>query len=318
MARRRRTRRGSLKDLIDAGLLEVDEELTSEPRKGERYTSTLAADGSIIYEGESFPNPSNWVLHVAGNPRNGWDFVTAREQKLDFYRKQFEDGIEPPQASQPAIVKPEPVQDVPQNYTRPADADSLQSELNGLKLQIANQQSAIASLNAKIENLSIASPDDDTEDDIIRNLRDRVMKLEPDEFERLIGEYLKYKGFSNVVVSGRSGDGGIDGECGIPFINIRVAFQAKRYQVGSNVGSPPVQQLQGSMRGHFDRGLFITTSDFTMPARGWVEEAKAQITLINGDELLKEMVSLDLGVKAVTVVRHEVDEGFFADLENKQ
>ena len=314
MARRRRTRRGSLKDLIDAGLLEVDEELTSELRKGERYTSTLAADGSIIYEGKSFPNPSNWVLHVAGNPRNGWDFVTVREQKLDFYRKQFEDGIEPPQESQPAIVKPEPVQDVPQNYTRPADAESLQSEVNTLKAQLVSQQSEIASLNMKIDSLPISPPEDDMEDDIIRYLRERVLKLEPSEFEKLVGEYLKSKGFMNVVVNGRSGDGGIDGECGISFINIKVAFQAKRYTTANSIGIDPVQRLQGSMTGKFDRGIFITTSNYTPAARGWVEEAQAQITLINGDELMKEMIDLGLGVKAVTVVKHEVDEDFFAEL----
>lgn len=314
MARRRRTRRGSLKDLIDAGLLEVDEELTSELRKGERYTSTLAADGSIIYEGKSFPNPSNWVLHVAGNPRNGWDFVTVREQKLDFYRKQFEDGIEPPQESQSAIVKPEPVQDVPQNYTRPADAESLQSEVNTLKAQLVSQQSEIASLNMKIDSLPISPPEDDMEDDIIRYLRERVLKLEPSEFEKLVGEYLKSKGFMNVVVNGRSGDGGIDGECGISFINIKVAFQAKRYTTANSIGIDPVQRLQGSMTGKFDRGIFITTSNYTPAARGWVEEAQAQITLINGDELMKEMIDLGLGVKAVTVVKHEVDEDFFAEL----
>ena len=300
--------------MIDAGLLEVDEELTSEPRKGERYTSTLAADGSIIYEGESFPNPSNWVLHVAGNPRNGWDFVTVREQKLDFYRKQFEDGIEPPQESQPAIVKPEPVQDVPQKYTRPADAESLQSEVNTLKAQLVSQQSEIASLNMKIDSLPISPPEDDMEDDIIIYLRERVLKLEPSEFEKLVGEYLKSKGFMNVVVNGRSGDGGIDGECGIPFINIKVAFQAKRYTTANSIGIDPVQRLQGSMTGKFDRGIFITTSNYTPAARGWVEEAQAQITLINGDELMKEMIDLGLGVKAVTVVKHEVDEDFFADL----
>lgn len=156
-----------------------------------------------------------------------------------------------------------------------------------------------------------------SEEDIIRTLQERVLSLEPDEFERLVGEYLKSRGFSNVIVSGRSGDGGIDGECGIPFINVKVAFQAKRYTSANNIGIEPVQRLQGSMSGRFDRGLFITTSDYTPAARGWVEEVDAQLTLINGDELMKEMIDLGLGVKAVTVVKHEVDEGFFADLESK-
>lgn len=195
--------------------------------------------------------------------------------------------------------------------------ENLQSEMSNLKLQVASQQSAIANLNTKIDSLSAARPEEDTEDDVVGYLRERVLSLEPDEFERLVGEYLKSRGFSNVIVSGRSGDGGIDGECGIPFINVKVAFQAKRYTSANNIGIEPVQRLQGSMSGRFDRGLFITTSDYTPAARGWVEEVDAQLTLINGDELMKEMLDLGLGVKAVTVVKHEVDDGFFADLESK-
>lgn len=194
--------------------------------------------------------------------------------------------------------------------------ENLQSEMNTLKLQLASQQSAIVSLNTKIDSLSVSRLEEDTEDDVIGYLRERVLKLDPGEFERLVGEYLKSKGFSNVVVSGRPGDGGIDGECDIPFINVKVAFQAKRYADTNSIGIELVQRLQGSMTGRFDRGIFITTSDYTSAARGWVEEVQAQITLINGDELMKEMIDLGLGVKAVTVVKHEVDENFFTELEN--
>ena len=301
--------------MINAGLLDAGEVLMSEPRKGERYTAILEADGSIRYEGESFLSPSNWAEYVAGGTRNGWVSVTARGQKLDFYRKHLEHEIETSQGTQLAALKPESVQGVPQDKGQP-NTENLLSEVDSLKAQLASQQSTIASLNKKIDNLPISLPEDDTEDDIIQYLQERVLKLEPGEFERLVGEYLKSKGFSNVVVSGRSGDGGIDGECGIPFINVKVAFQAKRYTAANSIGIEPVQRLQGSMTGRFDRGIFITTSDYTSAARGWVEEVQAQITLINGDELMKEMIDLGLGVKAVTVVKHEVDEGFFAELEN--
>ncbi len=109
------------------------------------------------------------------------------------------------------------------------------------------------------------------------------MNLTPGDFERLVSEYLKAKGFSKAVVTGRSNDGGIDGECEIPFINVKVAFQAKRYTTTNSIGIDPVQRLQGSMTGKFDRGIFITTSNYTSAAKGWVDEAQAQITLINGD-----------------------------------
>ena len=281
-------------------------------QRGESYTARLKADGKIEYEGEIY-SLSGWVTKLYGNSQNGWINVTARRQKLSYFRDQLEKGIEPPTEPEVHMVEPDPEPDVPQNHAH-GDVESLQSEVNTLKAQLVSQQSEIASLNMKIDSLPISPPEDDMEDDIIRYLRERVLKLEPSEFEKLVGEYLKSKGFMNVVVNGRSGDGGIDGECGIPFINIKVAFQAKRYTTANSIGIDPVQRLQGSMTGKFDRGIFITTSNYTPAARGWVEEAQAQITLINGDELMKEMIDLGLGVKAVTVVKHEVDEDFFADL----
>ena len=332
MVRKRRSYKGTLKDLIDACLLDVGEELTCElKQKGKIHTATLTADGLIEYKGSYF-SPSKWAGYLYGSSQNGWITITARGKTLDYFRKQLNSATE----SQPStdfgntvfegdavselVLQAEPPEILSPGAIEPRDAytevNSLQVELESLKSQLSNQQSEIETLNAKIDNLELASPESETENDIVRNLHERVLRLAPYEFEWLVREYLKAKGFSGVEVTGKSHDGGIDGHCEIPFINVRVAFQAKRYMAGNNVGSPPVQQLQGSMRGHFDRGLFITTSDFTMPARGWVDEAKAQITLINGDELTKEMIDLGLGVKAVTVVKHEVDEDFFADLEN--
>lgn len=170
----------------------------------------------------------------------------------------------------------------------------------------------------EIEDLPTTPFVNDGEAGITSSLLERILKLSPDEFENLVGGYLGAKGFLDVEVTGKSYDGGIDGHCGIPFINVKVAFQAKRYATGNNVGIEPVQRLQGSMSNTYDRGVFITTSSFTSAAKGWVDEAQAQITLIDGDELVKQMMELGLGIKVIPVVKYEVDEGFFADLENKQ
>ena len=166
------------------------------------------------------------------------------------------------------------------------------------------------------ENPTIAPSGAGDEAALAKHILERLKKLSPDQFEVLVGEYLKAKGFSDVQVTGKSYDGGIDGHCSIPFINVKVAFQAKRYAEGNRVGIDPVQRLQGSMSNTYDRGVFITTSNFTSAAIGWVDEAQAQITLIDGDELVKQMMDLGLGVRTIPVVKHEVDEGFFAELEN--
>lgn len=245
--------------------------------------------------------------------RGMWYLASATKSESDASPNDSQNDDENLDMEYQSVVSPNP------SYTEDAEEvlnEDIQSELITLKSQIANQQSAIESLNAKIADLSVVSYESITEGDIIKNLRERVLKMEPDEFERLVGEYLKAKGFSNVVVSGRSHDGGIDGECELPLIDVKVAFQAKRYAAGNNIGIDPVQRLNGSLGSSYDRGVFITTSEFTSFARGWVEEEQVKIALIEGDELVRQMVDLELGVRTVPVIKHEVDEGFFADLEN--
>ena len=305
----------NLKALIDAGYLRVGEELRCVPpsRIGGVRKAHLNDDGSVEENGDVM-SLAQWSNTVKDGSTNAWISVTARGKFLDHYRQQLRNQIEPQQESQQTTALPEHDPEAVRSDISQTNAESLKAEIDSLKLQISDQQSAIARLDTKVEHLSVASPESATENDIIRILRERVLRLEPYEFEILVGEYLKAKGFSNVVVTPRSRDGGIDGHCEFPMINVKVAFQAKRNAIGNNIDAPTVQQLQGSMTGRFDRGMFITTSDYTIPARGWVEEAQAQITLINGDELMKEMIDLGLGVKAVTVVKHEVDEDFFVEL----
>lgn len=302
----------TLKGLIVAGLLHVGDELRCEPRKGEIYKSQLKVDGSINYMGRDFRSPSAWAGHVAGGARNGWELVSVRGRKLSHFRQELAGestlGPEP----QPTVIDPEPDESQDQSNI---DSGRLWSAISRLNSQMESQQREIKNLNAKMEIPPIATFEDDKEDVVLRNLHDRILDLSPGQFEMLVGEYMKYKGFSEVVVSGRTGDGGIDGYCEIPFVKVKVAFQAKRYATGSNVGIEPVQRLVGSMSSGFDRGLFITTSDFTIAAKGWVDETEAQVTLINGEELVRQMVDLGMGVRRTPVVRYELDIDFFTGLE---
>ncbi len=106
------------------------------------------------------------------------------------------------------------------------------------------------------------------------NWKERVIdviteNLSPAAFERLIQRLLREKGFTQVEVTGRSGDGGIDGR-GIARINgilsFHIIFQCKRYKVTSKIGSKDIRDFRGAMVGRTDKGLFITTSSFTRDA----------------------------------------------------
>ncbi len=96
----------------------------------------------------------------------------------------------------------------------------------------------------------------------------RLRALAPDAFERLCQRLLRESGFVEVKVTGRSGDGGIDG-VGIVrlggLLGFPVLFQCKRYQ--GSVGADAIRDFRGAMIGRADRGLFLTTGTFSRDAR---------------------------------------------------
>jgi restriction system protein len=91
--------------------------------------------------------------------------------------------------------------------------------------------------------------------------------IAPDAFERLAQRLLREAGFLKVEVTGRSGDGGIDG-IGVLRVNLlsfQVLFQCKRYQ--GSVGAPAIRDFRGATVGCSDKGLMMTTGTFTPEAK---------------------------------------------------
>ena len=287
-------KRTTLRDLIVGGLLRADEELTCEPRRGEVYTARLSPDGSINYNGVSFPSPSGWAAHVAGNSRDGWRDVYSRGRPLDDFRSM--------------LAGQSNSKTMRQRQTRSSNRDVNEN------VEEEATSGLITSSSDMVQTSASPSREVAEEDRFKKSLLDRLISLTPAMFEMLVVEYLKAKGFANVEATGRSGDGGIDGHFEMPFIKLKGAFQAKRYALGNNVGIEPVQRLQGSMSGMSERGILITTSNFTQAAVGWVQETAAPITLVHGNQLVTEMMGLGIGVNTVPVVKYEIDESFFTDL----
>jgi restriction system protein len=138
-----------------------------------------------------------------------------------------------------------------------------------------------------------------------------LQNLSPGGFERLSQRLLREAGFQQVTVTGKSGDGGIDGH-GIlavnAFVTFRVLFQCKRY-VGS-VGSGHVRDFRGAMMGRADKGLILTTGTFTMDAqREAIRDGAPPIELVNGEKLLDLFAQFELGLKPVT--SFELVDAFF-------
>jgi len=143
----------------------------------------------------------------------------------------------------------------------------------------------------------------------------QLQGLSASAFERLCQAVLSQAGFSRVEVTGRSGDGGVDGVgvLRLSLLSFHVLFQCKRWT--NPVGAPAVRDFRGAMCGRADKGLIITTSDFTLDARREaVRHGAPPIELINGAALCELLKAHRLGVSVRMVEEVSVDTAAFASL----
>ena len=144
----------------------------------------------------------------------------------------------------------------------------------------------------------------------------RLLNLSPAAFERLSQRLLRESGFVEVKVTGRSGDGGIDG-VGIVrlggLLGFPVLFQCKRYQ--GSVGPGVIRDFRGAMIGRADRGLVITTGTFSRDAKiEAVRDGAPPIDLVDGEQLLDKLKELRLGVTVKMVEQVSVLPEFFNEI----
>jgi restriction system protein len=149
-------------------------------------------------------------------------------------------------------------------------------------------------------------------------LMSTLLGMESSAFERLAQRLLREAGFIQVEVTGRSGDGGIDGK-GIMrlggLLGFHVIFQCKKYK--GSVTASQVRDFRGAMVGRADKGLLITTGNFTKDAvREATRDGAPAIDLIDGDLLLDKLKELGLGVqtKKVEVEQVTVDQDWFSSI----
>lgn len=147
-----------------------------------------------------------------------------------------------------------------------------------------------------------------------KKLYDVLTNMNPYAFERLTQRVLRECGFTQVEVTKKSGDGGIDGTGKLRINGIfsfNIAFQCKRYQ--GVVGSGDIRDFRGSLTTNIEKGVFITTGSFSKSA---IEEAsspgKQQIDLIDGEEFITKLAEFGIGVREVK--DYDVDEDYFANL----
>lgn len=151
----------------------------------------------------------------------------------------------------------------------------------------------------------------------------RLYDMHPVRFEELILDLLKAMGygagtFGKHEMTKASSDGGIDGIIHEDALGLDAVYiQAKRYQAETKVGRPAIQQFIGSLTGEgATKGVFVTTSDFSAEARGYLAKVQHRVVLIGGRELARLMIRHGVGVRdRVSYVIRSVDEDYFANPE---
>ena len=182
--------------------------------------------------------------------------------------------------------------------------DVTDAELAGVPVRVRKMQA--------VARAAKAGEEADAQEEIAaeQTWKDRLLAvlrtLPPDVFERLAQRLLRESGFVKVEVTGKTGDGGIDGigVLRIQLVSFQVLFQCKRYR--DTVGAAPIRDFRGAMVGRTDKGLFITTGRFTADARREAaRDGAPPIELIDGEELCELLRQLRIGV-AIEVVERVV------------
>lgn len=176
----------------------------------------------------------------------------------------------------------------------------------------------------EVEHITDQTPEDALADAYrkLRNnlegeLLDQVKTVSPSFFERLVIDLLVAMGYGGSRQDagraiGRSGDGGIDGIIKEDKLGLDVIYvQAKRWE--GTVGRPEIHKFAGALQGQrANKGVFITTSNFTREAVEYTNVINSKIILIDGTQLATLMVNNNVGVAPVGVYElKKIDTDYF-------
>jgi len=156
-------------------------------------------------------------------------------------------------------------------------------------------------------------------DALAEDILERTRKVTPAFFEYLLIELLIAMGYGGTGdgaahALGKSGDNGIDGVIDQDPLGVdQIYIQAKRYAEGNNVSAGDIRDFFGALNlKKAQKGIFITTSDFTPSAVQTAKDLGMRIVLINGKELAKLMLRYNIGSRDEQVLHlKKIDEDFF-------
>lgn len=193
----------------------------------------------------------------------------------------------------------------------------------GTKPKVLVKPSTI--LNNKVEESTPTDIIDDAfrqiNSALAKDLLTKILEMPAAFFEKLVVELLVKMGYGGsfedaASVTQLSRDEGIDGVIKQDKLGLdSVYIQAKRWGNNNSIGSKEIQAFVGAIEmKHASKGIFITTSYFTDPAKKCAKEVKSSIVLIDGEQLCKYMIEHNLGVSSRQVYEiKQIDSDYFEE-----
>jgi restriction system protein len=212
----------------------------------------------------------------------------------------------------------------PRGFTAEELREISRANANVRMAQLLSGVQPIPTDGGAIAPVATASPDELIETalqqigaSVAADLLERMRQVTPDRFESLVLDLLHGMGYgtsrSDLQRVGKSGDEGIDGIISLDKLGLqKVYVQAKRWQ--GTVGSPEIQTFMGALQLQgAERGVFITSSDFSRPAREAAGRARGTIILVDGQRLAALMIEHGVGVTHKALRVPKVDGDFFVE-----
>ena len=126
-------------------------------------------------------------------------------------------------------------------------------------------------------------------------------------FEQLIANLLAAMGYGTSCKA-------IDGVIKQDKLGIdKIYVQTRKYKKEESVQPKEIREFSGSLSEKVQRGIFFTTSSFTIEAQQAAEKAPRSIVLVDGEELARLMLDYDIGCRSRNFVLKHIEEEFFSE-----
>jgi restriction system protein len=186
-------------------------------------------------------------------------------------------------------------------------------------LQEESQQPQHLSVEQQTPEEVIESSFHELRSQLADELLEQIKGCSSDFFERLVVDVIVAMGYGGTQrdaarATQRSNDGGIDGIIKQDRLGLDTIYiQAKKWNESQPIHRPEIQKFAGALQGvRARKGIFITTSSFSVGAREYVANIDSKIVLIDGTELAQLMIDHGIGVTPhQTYEIKRLDSGYF-------